>query len=275
VLSVLNRGTLVGTIAIGSGTVANEGTFVTGQWVTAHGLVNRGTLRVGPSGTFTKTMVSGEFAQGAAGVLVIDADFAGRRASLLAVKGRTELDGTVSPVASTILPGIALPFLTVSNGQVVGSLTGAASSIFTYSVTQATGSDGGAELRLTADADFQGTTPSQPASRAAVAGYLQALWDSGTGGPEIGRLFALIGNAAASGRAQYSETLRQLSPDAGVAPGARNSVDTLAFATRSLSCPSFEGTTAMLIETQCSWMRVSGQRTNGSSGNGVSGFRMN
>jgi hypothetical protein len=274
VLLVVNRGTVAGTVAIGNSTMINEGTYVTGQSVTATGLVNHGTLRVGPAGTFTKTTVSGEVAQGAGGVLVIDADFAGRRASLLAVQGRTELDGTVSPVASSILPGIALPFLTVSNGQVVGSLTGAASSIFTYSVTQATGSDGGAELRLTADADFHGITPSQPASRAAVAGYLQALWDSGTGGAEIGRLFALIGNAAASGRTQYAETLGRLSPDAGVAPGARNSVDTLAFATRSLSCPAFAGTTAMLIETRCSWMRVSGQRTNGSPGNGVSGFRM-
>jgi hypothetical protein len=272
-LSVGNVGTVIGSVSIGAGVFTNDGTYVTGNDVRAGSVVNNGTLRVGPAGTFATTTVSGGYTQRQTGVLVIDVDFAGGRASHLTVQGSAGLSGTVSPVATSILPGIGLPFLTVPTGPVQGSLTGSATSIFSYRVTQASRSNGGATFQITADADFHAGAPQQSASRTAVAGYLQTLWNDGPTDPDIGRLFAAIGNAAASGSAGYSDALGQLSPDAATAPGVRNSAEALVFATRSLSCPTFEGTTAMLTEGQCSWVRVSGQRTNGNPGGGMSGFR--
>jgi outer membrane autotransporter protein len=54
-----------------------------------------------------------------------------------------------------------------------------------------------------------------------------------------------------------------------VAAGARN------FANAALSCPQFEGSTAMLREGECVWATLTGRTSAQSAADGVSGFRYN
>lgn len=94
------------------------------------------------------------------------------------------------------------------------------------------------------------------------------------GNAELAPLFALLGNAADQGPAAYAATLRQISPDSTFAPGARAAGGAQSFATTTLSCPRFEGTTAMLVEGDCAWLRVTGRRTTQDAGNGLSSYQV-
>jgi outer membrane autotransporter protein len=103
---------------------------------------------------------------------------------------------------------------------------------------------------------------------------MQAAWDAG--GTGLGPLFATLGNIAdAGGEAAYSAALRQISPSASLAPGARITAGARAFANAALSCPQFEGTTAMLREGECVWATLTGRTAAQSGVEGLSSFRYN
>ncbi|TCO80497.1 outer membrane autotransporter protein [Plasticicumulans lactativorans] len=104
-----------------------------------------------------------------------------------------------------------------------------------------------------------------------MAGHLQSAWDHG-GAVELGALFGLLGNDADASPAAYAADLRQLSPQATFAPGAQGLASAQGFATRALSCPKFEGTTAMLVEGECTWLRVTALSGEQSNDNGVADF---
>ena len=97
-------------------------------------------------------------------------------------------------------------------------------------------------------------------------------WNHGAS-PALGALFTLLGNTADVSPAAYSAQLRQLSPDAAFAPGARIAAHHEASPT-TLSCPQFRRTTAMLMEGRCAWMR-GGPRNQPDSGNGITSYNLN
>ncbi len=267
-VDVTNSGVITGSISVNRGIVTNHGTWSTGTNSVAN-VVNPGVLIIGSPAGLTRSNLVGNLTQTASGLLSTGTDFVNRRAGLLTVQGDAVLAGRVSPVLTTVLPNIALPILSVS-GTISGALSGAPSSLFGYGVTRS-----GNTISLTAtSANFNPPGYNLPDSRAATAGHLQAAWDRG-GGPELGALFALLGNTAdAGGAAAYSAQLRQLSPDSTFAPGARATAGAQNFANATLSCPQFEGTTAMLVEGNCGWMRITGRTASQSSGNGVSDFKL-
>ena len=272
-LNVTNNGILTGDVHLnggaGTGTVTNNGNY-NGVVNSTANVVNAGVFAVGRPSAFSSGTLVGNLTQTASGVLAIDADFSGRRSDALLVQGNAVLSGRVRPAITSVLPNIALPVLTVT-GSVSGGLTGADSSLFGYGITRS-----GNVFSITAtSANFAPAAFALADSRAAAAGHLQAAWDRG-GNAALAPLFALLGNTAdTGGAAAYSAQLRQLSPDATFAPGARGIAGAQNFANTTLSCPEFEGTTAMLVEGRCAWMRVTGRTANQDSGNGVSRFKIN
>jgi len=266
-LDVTNNGTVTGSYQLGTGGVfTNNGTWNASGTSSAERVENNTLLRVGPSGSFGQATITGALTQSASGVLAVDADFTGRRAGALTVTGDATLAGKVRPQISAILPGVALPFLTVS-GTATGALTGESSSVFGYDVTRT----GNTFSVAATSADFTPTSLLGP--HGSVGGHIQAAWDAG-GNAELAPLFALLGNLADQGPAVYAAALRQIAPDTTFAPGARAASGAQGFANATLSCPRFEGTTAMLVEGDCAWLRVTGRRTSQDSGGGAARFQL-
>ncbi len=268
-LAVGNQALIVGTIDT-TGTVTNA---ATGTWTlpaamtsTAANVVNSGTLVIAGEGQVGNATLVGNLTQTASGTLVIDVDFNSRQADRLTVHGDAALAGRVEPVYGSVLPGIALPVLSV-DGEVSGTLTAAPSALFGFGLDRA----GQQFLLSAASADFAPAAFGLKPSRKAVAGHLQSIWDRG-GTPTFGTLFGLLGHTADASPSAYAAQLRQLSPDATFAPGALGGATAHNVATKALSCPGFEGATAVLVEGQCSWGRVSGATTEQSSDNGVTDF---
>ncbi len=256
-VDVTNRGTISGNSTLGGGTLTNAGTQVVA-----------GPAYAG-STFFGRTVVDGNFVQTATGRIVTTADFAGGRAGRLVITRNATLAGGIQLAPTTLLPNIALPVVEV-NGTVSGGLSGIPSTLFGYQVTRS------ANLFhiQASSADFTPVGFVLSASQAQVASHLQSAWDRG-GHPALAPLFALLGAAADRDQATYAAQLRQLSADSTVAPGARAAAGTQAFANNAMSCPQFEGTTAMLVEGQCAWLRVTGRVTSQDSGNGVGRYGYN
>ena len=269
-LMVDNYGTLTGSVSAGlGGGVNNYGTWNSSGTSTAN-VVNTGLLVVGAPGSFAGSAIIGNLTQGADGTFAGSADFAGRRAAVLSVQGDAILAGQMRPLITTVLPNIALPVLTVT-GDISGGLSGAPSTLFGYGVTRA----GNTFSVAATSADFTPPRFQLADSHVAVASHMQGAWEAG-GNNALAPLFALLGNTAdLRGASGYAAQLRQLSPDSTFAPGARGAEGARNFANTTLSCPQFEGTTAMLVERQCTWLRVTGRTAGQDSGNGVSSFRLN
>ncbi|MBX9749719.1 MAG: autotransporter outer membrane beta-barrel domain-containing protein [Roseococcus sp.] len=148
-------------------------------------------------------------------------------------------------------------------------MQGAQTSIFAHDVNRKGGS-----FSLSAQADFTPASYNLSRNMAAIAGHLQSTWDAGGAG--LGTLFALLGNTAdAGGEGAYAASLRQISPNSSLAPGARLAAGGRAFANAAMSCPQFEGSTAMLTEGECVWAGLTGRTAAQSGSDGLSSFRLN
>ncbi|UPY36284.1 autotransporter outer membrane beta-barrel domain-containing protein [Sediminicoccus sp. KRV36] len=268
--SVTNNGTVTGGYNIDgtTGTFNNNGTLNAGPSLVAAQLVNTGTVLIGALEPHGVSAVSGNFTQRSSGRLLFDADFSNRRSDVMTVAGSADLAGRVRPLISSVLPQVEIPFLTVA-GPVTGTLEGERTAIFSYNVNR----KGGA-FTVSANADFTPAGYSLNRNVAAVANHLQGAWDAGGAG--LGPLFALLGNTAdAGGQGAYAAALRQISPNGSLAPGARVAAGARSFANAAMSCPQFDGTTAMLREGECVWAGLTGRTAAQSSGDGLSSFRLN
>ncbi|MBS7789746.1 hypothetical protein KTR66_07060 [Roseococcus sp. SDR] len=269
--SVTNSGTVNGTYTLGGGggfLNTGGGTLNAGAFLVAPRLENAGTLRIAAHVTHGVSAVSGDFVQRGSGRLLFDADFTNRRADVMTVAGAADLAGQVRPLITSVLPNVELRFLSVA-GPVTGTLEGAQTEIFRYAVSRK-----GGDFAVSANADFTPAGYSLSRNIAAVANHMQAAWDAGGSG--LGPLFATLGNIAdRGGEGAYSAALRQISPSASLAPGARLTAGARAFANAALSCPQFEGTTAMLREGECVWATLTGRTAAQSGVEGLSSFRYN
>jgi hypothetical protein len=266
--NVTNQGSVTGSYALHNGSFINQGTLNAGASLDARQLDNSGTLRVGAHVPHGISRVTGDFVQRGAGRLLVDTDFSNRRSDQLVVAGDANLAGIVRPLITSVLPNVELSFLTVA-GAVTGTVAGGQTEIFSYAVNRK-----GNTFSVAANADFTPASYNLNRNVAAVAGHLQAAWDAG--GASLGPLFALLGNTAdAGGEGAYSAALRQISPHAAFAPGARLAAGGRAFANAAMSCPQFDGTTAMLTEGECVWAGLTGRTAGQSAADGLSSFRLN
>jgi hypothetical protein len=267
--SVTNSGTVTGSFVLSNGSFTNLGTLNAGSTAETRLLDNSGILTPGAYAAFGGfTAVTGDFTQRSSGQLRVNVDFAQGAGSALAVAGTSTLAGTVLPNAATIVPNQPVLFL-IAGGAVTGTITGAQTSLYSYEVTRK-----GGDFFVAANADFTPASYRLSRDATSVAGHMQAAWDAG--GTGLGRLFAMLGNLAdAGGESAYSAALRQISPHAGFAPGARLAAGGRAFANAAMSCPQFEGTTAMLTEGECVWAGLTGRTAGQSAVDGLSSFRLN
>jgi uncharacterized protein with beta-barrel porin domain len=269
--NVLNYGTVTGSYTLGNGGIFyNYAAQNAGASLVGGLLVNEGTLFVASHAPYGVSRVSGDFVQTQAGRMVIEVDFASRRADMLEIQGVAQLDGRVRPLIASVLPNQPLPFLTVA-GSASGVLAAENSTLFGYGISRS----GGSYAIAATSADFTPPGFGLENSRAAVAGHMQAAWDAG-GSPALAPLFALLGNTAdAGGPTAYSAALKQISPDSSFAPGSRLAASAQNFANTAMSCPEFAGATAILVEGECAWGRVTARSATGESTNSLSSFRIN
>ncbi len=265
----VNNGTVTGNVTIGNGgTFTNNNQYNPGTTADVGLLVNTGQIAIAANTAFGVTAVSGAFTQTSTGRLIPDADFAGRRSDVMTVAGAGNLDGRVRPRISSVLPNVELPFLVVG-GPIAGQITGDQTEIFGYEVSRK-----GGTFSVAANADFTPAGYNLSRDAASVASYLQSAWDAGGAG--LGTLFATLGNLAdAGGQSAYSAALRQISPNSGMAPGARLAAGARAFANAAMSCPQFDGTTSMLVEGECIWAGLTGRTAAQAGTEGISSFRLN
>ncbi|KGM34882.1 autotransporter outer membrane beta-barrel domain-containing protein, partial [Inquilinus limosus] len=229
-------------------------------------VVNQGRMVVGRSGVTDGTEITGHFTQGAAGTLVVDADFNRGDADRLLVRGDAALGGTLDLQAASLRPDRALTVLTV-DGTTAGTLMPEASPIYRFALAP-----DGHDTRLSvASADFDAPSMRLAGNQSKVARGLQGIWDAG-GTDGFGRLFATLGTAAEQGRKAYSGMLSELSPGVALAPAAQLQAGLARFNGALMSCPVFSGTDALTNETDCAWAQVTGRSTQQTADTGTSGF---
>ena len=273
ITNVQNGGLITGSVLLstdgGTGTLTNGSG---GTWQPAGSsdaaVLNAGLVAPLASNGYAPVTLNGSFTQTGTGRYRPNADFVGGRADVLTVTGNASLAGTILPAITTVLPNIPLPVMTVQ-GTLSGLPAGGRSTLFGYGTSQS----GNQVLLSATSADFTPAGLPLSAAREAVANHLQSAWEAG-GTPALGGLFALLGNTADASPSAYAAQLQQLSPNAAFAPGARALANAGSFANATLSCPGFQGTSAMLVEGSCGWMRATGRTTSQTSGNGIGTYTL-
>ncbi|WP_238119198.1 MULTISPECIES: autotransporter outer membrane beta-barrel domain-containing protein [unclassified Xanthobacter] len=230
----------------GTFTNASDGTLVAGSAMAGH-LVNDGTLVLGALDSDRTTRLAGSFTQSSSGVIIANADFSAGTIDLLSVGGNAELSGRVEVEASSLLPNRKLTFLEV-DGVAVGTLEGSTSNVFDYVVDK---SDGAYSVVATADFSNSGRLN---AIEQRVAHYLQGIWNSGGAGygPVFGHLSNLTPGA-------YANALGQLGEGTVNAPAGESIALAQQHLDRLMSCPQFQGQTAIVTQTSCMWAVGAGQ----------------
>jgi uncharacterized protein YhjY with autotransporter beta-barrel domain len=271
-LLVTNDGTVTGSVFLNGvsdiGRFDNEGTFVTGASVVGT-LDNNGLLNPGGTGTFQTTQVTGNFTQGANGKLAADVDFGEKHADLVSISGTAALAGTVEVNAITLLPNVELAILTATGG-VTGALTVSDTSVIDFGLRL----DGTHAYVSANAANFATPEVKLSSGGSAVARHLQASWDAG-GASGLGTLFAAANAAAVSDPGAYANLLNGLAPGASHGAAARRVADLHGFGNTLMSCPAFEGNSAMLIERECGWTQISGRAADHGGTDGSAGYDSN
>ncbi len=266
VLDVYNYGTIDGDVILtnaggtSAGTVNNYSNNTLNAHLIEANVVNTGTIIVGGRNQIGATHITGNFEQTRTGTMKLDADFAAGRIDHLTVDGNAKLDGRVSVAAATLLPR-ALTFLDVG-GTSTGSLQGVHSNVFDFTVAQ---SGNSYTLNVAANFDQPGYGLTTPQARA--ADYLQSLWNAGGG--SFGSFFATL---AAANAGAYSGALSSLTSDTMNAPAADNLALMQQRLDRMMSCPAFQGASALPVQTECVWAQAGGGNISQGSFDGAASY---
>lgn len=261
-VSVNNLGTVSGSYSLGAvGAFTNNGTLNTGATQDAVLLVNHGILNIGMPGELRRTVVTGDFVQNGSGRLVVDADFTARIIDHLSVNENAALGGQLQVLSSNLLPYRALTFLDVA-GTPAGALDSVPANMFNFPVTQTGGS-----YAVSVTADFNQPDFRLSASQARAAEHLQGIWNAGGG--TLGPIFGALANISLS---SYPGVLSNMVSEALNAPGAESISLGQQHMDRLMSCPIFEGATAIVTQTSCVWAVGSGQHFDQGAFGDASGY---
>ncbi|ORE92189.1 outer membrane autotransporter barrel domain-containing protein [Stappia sp. 22II-S9-Z10] len=226
---------------------------------------NRGTVRIGRTGSADRLRVEGDVTQSGTGVLVADVDFAARQSDRIRVTGDASLDGRIALNTASIVGGRPLTVLK-TRGTLTGRIEAIDSPLFDYALTRSE-----RELAVyAADSDFAGLSGRMTASEEAVAHHLDAVFDSRN--DDFGTLFAALDAIAAVSPDNYVDGLSQLSPGASQAAGANNFAMSNRWLGAMLSCPVFAEGSADLDEDSCIWGGASVLAANQSNRGGGVGY---
>lgn len=221
---------------------------------------NRTTILASVGGPQATTLV-GNFTQAQNGLIITQANFSAGTIDRLAVSGNAALDGQVQVLSSNLLPNRPLIFLDVA-GSTTGTLDAVQSNMFDFLVTQTGGS-----YSVSATADFNQPIFGLNSHQARAAEHLQAIWNAGGG--NLGPVFGALANI---NLASYPGVLSNLTSEALSAPGAESISLAQQHLDRLMSCPIFEGATAIVTQTSCVWAVGSGQYFDQSAFGDASGY---
>jgi uncharacterized protein YhjY with autotransporter beta-barrel domain len=256
---VNNAGTILGDVTLGQNSQFNNqsgGIFNSGAIVSLSGgagtLTNLGTLNPGGAGVFRETHVIGNFAQSGSGVYAADLNFSTHNSDFLWVNGQTTLGGSVLPVVQNPLKGVALGIGHFDHRPEGSWSIPNPSVVFTYNLFN--NGPGNQDPLVSVDANFKPSGIPLNGDRAEVAGYLQALWN--TGYKEAAPIFNAF-TQTGSGTA-YNALLNNIANDAAHSWFIRATQDNYAFFNRLMSCPYFVDGGTRLSEGECVWGRVVG-----------------
>ena len=227
-------------------------------------MVNRGRLEVGNYGEIDATRIAGDLTQEAGGVLAFNADFVGSSVDHLTIEGDSSLAGGFAVNAKTVLPGIALTFLT-AEGSLDHTLS-AESALYDYVVTR----DGNQLSFSVESAHFGEPGFSLNRNQENVASHLQEIWD--TDGTSFATLFGTLGTLADEGAGSYGSALSDISFGASGAAAAASIAMTQQRLDLLLSCPVFAANSSMLVETECVWSEAGAQTLDQKASGGIAGF---
>ncbi|HEY9211232.1 MAG TPA: autotransporter outer membrane beta-barrel domain-containing protein, partial [Ancylobacter sp.] len=195
------------------------------------------------------TTLIGNLTQAPGGLIVTQADFSAGTIDRLLVTGDAALDGGLQVLSSNLLPNRSLTFLQVQ-GEASGTLEGVTANVFDFDVTRS-----GGDYAVSATADFTKASFGLTAGQVRAAQHLQAIWNAGGG--VFGPLFGALSNIEAS---DYPGALSNLAADTVNAAGAESINLGQQHLDRLMSCPIFEGETAIVAQTSCYWAVGSGER---------------
>ncbi|MEP9375277.1 autotransporter outer membrane beta-barrel domain-containing protein [Aquabacter sp. CN5-332] len=199
--------------------------------------------------------------QTSGGLVVTQANFSTGTIDRLLVLGNAALDGGLQVLSSNLLPNRSLTFLQVQ-GEATGTLQGMTANVFDFDVTRS-----GGDYAVSVTADFTKLGFGLNAGQQSVASHLQAIWNAGGG--VFGPLFGALSNIEAG---QYPGVLSSLAADTVNASGAQSISLAQQHLDRLMSCPIFEGETAIVAQTSCYWAAAAGGKFNQSAFDGGSSY---
>ncbi|WP_108259928.1 autotransporter family protein [Mangrovicoccus ximenensis] len=253
ILNVINSGTITGSAELGGGSVSGNPVTPAAAMAAAASagtLTNAGTLVALPG---SPTVIDGHLVQTGTGILAPVVDFASGTAGRFAVTGDATLDGTVVPRMAAVLPGMAVPVLSVA-GSSSGTLRAGGTALFDFSLAP----QDGVQMLSVAGRDFDRAEFALSDSAAAAARELEILFDQGDAA--LAGFFAELDQAAAADAAVFGGTMAELGPRSAMALMSHRAAEAADIADAAMSCPVFE-TGAALAETSCTYGRFTASRT--------------
>lgn len=278
---VNNDGLIAGNVDIGRGSGIGSNfnnragaTFQSGDnlYITWGALNNAGTLSPGGPGVFTTTRLTyGKFNQTSSGTLAADLDFANRKSDRLSSSEASYFGGTVTPLTQNPVRDTALTIIhsdPVIPAHSVELSVADRSPVFAYPLRI---SEDKHDVLISVNANFRPQGIALNSDQAAVAGHLQALWDTGSvkAAPLFGTLTGIKDSTA------YVHALGTIASDVSLARASGRGQENYAFLNRLMSCPSFVDGSTRLAEGECTWGRVLGASADRSTTSEDVGYRRN
>lgn len=251
--TVNNFGTVIGNVALGSGTNAFNnlagGVFDSGATVDLGGgtLTNSGTLSPGGLGTVQTTALTGNLVQNAGGKFAVDVNLAGGAADRLNVSGTASLNGVVVPNLTSIGSiGQVFTILSATGGTTINGLTVLDTAVIDYQLIYPNAND----VQLTiASVNF--ATPGLTPNQTAVAQHLTGAFLAGGGGLSNLLLFLLNQNPAT-----FAADLDKLHPEPYLAQAQSLLLSGFDFSNSLFSCPApSDAGHSVMGEDSCLWVR--------------------
>ncbi len=225
-------------------------------------LTNNGTFHAG-LGQMATTTLTGNFTQGASGVLEVNANNATGQSDLLAVQGSAQVGGTVR-LNSSNLTNRAVTVLTATNGVTLDpALRSTPAYLFSYNTAVV-----GNAVQVQPQANFVGEALGLSSTSQALASHLQQVWDSGS---SLNGGFSAM--AAINGAPGLGSALNSIAGAAVRGVAATRQAASDRFFDNMVSCETLKPGASPFQEENCGWMRVLGGQTSLASMGGDPGYR--
>ncbi len=218
-------------------------------------LQNDGTVIVGGKGLLGQINLLGDYVQSQTGVLAADVSALSRQtADLISVSGTANLGGTILlDAVNSFLPGEYT--VVQSAGTMTTSGFSALEAAGTFLPVTWTAQQISNKLSVSPEVHFIGSGLAISANGQSLERYLQATWDAG-GSAALAPLYAQLVNLSSG--ASYGTALNTTSSEHFGTAAVVRLADAQAGMSAVMSCPEFAGNGVDMVETDCTWGRLTG-----------------